>query len=264
MLEAYRTPDRLRARIAFHERYKGGGEDFHRRLFSLVTQRVEPAAGARILEVGSGTGRLWSMNAERVPPGWRITLTDASEGMVNAAREAAADAGLAATVLRADVQQLPFDATAFDLAFANHMLYHVPDLPRGLAELRRVLAPGGWLVAATNGAEHLAAIRDLALPLADVVTLYGVEPLSFTLENGAELLAAGFGEVELIRLDDEVLVDDAEVLLAYLRSMIYLPDDPGAEVASRLAEFEESVRERLAGGPLPVRRSTGFFLACRS
>lgn len=261
MLEAYRTPDRLRARIAFHERYAGKGEDFHRQLFSLVSERVEPAADARVLEVGSGTGRLWTMNAERVPPGWRITLTDASEGMVESARGAAADAGLAASVTRADVQGLPFGAGAFDLAFANHMLYHVPDLARGIAELRRVVCPGGWLVAATNGEAHLAAVRDLVAPLADVATVHGVEPLSFTLENGAAALGAEFGEVEAVRMDDALEVDDAEVQLAYLRSMVYLPDEPGPEVTRRVSEFEESVRRRLDSGPLSVRRSTGFFLA---
>lgn len=257
MLAAYRTPDRLRARIAFHERFGGEQEDFHRWLFA----HVGAPRAARVLEVGSGTSRLWAVNADEVPPGWRLTLTDISEGMLDATREVAADAGLSVGVLRVDVQDLPFADGSFDLAFANHMLYHLPDLDRGVAELRRVLTPGGLLVAATNGEAHLLELRELLAPLAGVVEAPGVGPLGFTLEEGAARLRSRFEHVETHRRDDAVLVDDPDVLLAYLRSLVYLPEHPDDALPTQLAAWEEGVRARLAGGPLTVRRSTGFFLA---
>ena len=49
-----------------------------------------------------------------------------------------------------DVQALPFEDASFDTVVAAWMLYHVPDLDRGLAEIARVLCPGGQLVAVTN------------------------------------------------------------------------------------------------------------------
>lgn len=258
MLEAYRTPDRLQARIAFHDRYAGAGEDFHRWLFS----HAEAAADARVLEVGAGTSRLWGTNADRVPPGWRLTLTDVSEGMVEATLGVVADAGLSASVRLADVQSLPFGDGEFDLAFANHMLYHVRDLPRAVAELRRVLRPGGLLIAATNGAQHLSGLRELPVELADdAVTVVGSAGLSFTLENGGQELRRAFSDVVVLRRDDEVLADDPDLVLAYLRSMIYLPAEPSPTVAARLAAWEAGVRTRMAEGPLVVQRSSGFFLA---
>jgi len=257
MLDAYRTPDRLKARIALYERYPSRAGDFHRWLFS----NTPAVQDARVLEVGAGTSRLWSANADRVPPGWRLTLTDISEGMVEASKRVAAEAGLSAQVLQADVQDLPFGAAAFDIALANHMLYHVPDLDRGLAELRRVLAPGGTLFAATNGERHMAGLKELPGPLTDVAEVQPTAPLKFTLENGAEQLREHFGHVEALRRDEVLLVDDEDVVLGYLRSLIYLPETPGPTVIKRLADWEDEVRRRLARGPLKVSVSSGFFMA---
>ena len=58
-----------------------------------------------------------------------------------------------------DVQHLLAPDAATTSCVAMWMLYHVPDLDRGLAELRRVLRPGGTLVAVTNGDEHVADLR---------------------------------------------------------------------------------------------------------
>lgn len=258
---AYRTPDRLQARIAFHERYPSTQGDFH----AWLLDHVDAAPAARVLEVGAGTGRLWAQQADRVPPGWRLTLTDLSPGMVSAAAGAALDAGLSAETLVADVTDLPFDASTFDVAFANHMLYHVTDLDRALAELRRVLAPGGTLVAATNGAAHLAGLRELAAEPTrwgfEGVRVEGAAPLTFTLEDGAAPLHRHFGNVELRQRRDVVFAEDPEVVLAYLRSMLYLPAAPPPELLERLAGWEQRVRLRLASRPLEVVRHSGFFLA---
>lgn len=48
-----------------------------------------------------------------------------------------------------DIQNIPYEDNSFDLVIANMMLYHVPDLPRALAEVGRVLKPEGKLYTAT-------------------------------------------------------------------------------------------------------------------
>ena len=82
--------------------------------------------------------------------------------------ELARERGVGAQV--GDVQQLPFEDESFDCAVAAWMLYHVPDVERGLAELARVLKPGGRLVAVTNRSDHLRELREL---------LGGVSPSQF-------------------------------------------------------------------------------------
>lgn len=264
--EPYGTPARLQARIALHASGAGTHEDFHHWLWRHVAAPAE----ADVLEVGVGSARLWATLASRVPAGWRLTLSDRSAGMVDEARSVlAALAGPErrapfgnARFLVADVADLPFPAARFDLAFANHMLYHVPDLAGAVAELRRVLRPGGTLVAATNGEAHLAEIAALLQELADAwpdVRVDRPNRLTFTLESGAETLGAAFDHVVLHDRSDVLHVTDATVLGRYLLSMAYAPD---AAVAADLEAWVEArVARALRDGPFAVRRDTGVFVA---
>ena len=105
------------------------------------------AYGAEVLEVGCGTGALWA-NVAPLLPDLRLTLTDLSEGMLAAAERAVSPLTNVAVagVRTCDVQELPFPDRSFDVAVANHMLYHVPDPLLAAAELARVLRPGGVLL----------------------------------------------------------------------------------------------------------------------
>lgn len=264
MLDAYRTPGRLQARILLHERFGDRRFDMHEWIFDLLLGASSPVTlpeRAQVLEVGAGTGRMWQVVAGRVPSAWQITLTDKSVGMQDALREMLGRQGLHATVQAADVMTLPFAAASFDLVFANHMLYHVPEPAVGISELRRVLRPGGLLVAATNGAGHMAQVTRLVREVAGLsgVTVMGAEPLSFTCESGAAQLARHFANVQLHPHDDQLLVTDHEALLAYLRSLLHVTDDAPAATEAGLHRWERRVRSV----PLPfaVDRATGVFLA---
>lgn len=96
------------------------------------------------------------------PAGWCIVCTDLSPGMAAEARsELAGEAGL--SFAAADAQALPFPDESFDVVLANFMLYHVPDRPRALAEIRRVLRSGRQFAAATVGRTHMGGMRELVL-----------------------------------------------------------------------------------------------------
>ena len=108
----------------------------------------------------------------------------------------------------ADVQQLPFDDDAFDLVLAAWVLFHLPDLDRGLAEIVRVLRPGGELIAVTNGPEHLHELWGL-------IEEPGYQ-LSFDGANGRELLERHFDRVRQIRLEATVTFHDHEPIRRYV------------------------------------------------
>jgi SAM-dependent methyltransferase len=119
----------------------------------IALEAVAAATPLRVLEVGCGWGAFAVRIAEAASA--EVVALDVSPRMVTLARERGVDARVG------DVQALPFEDSAFDCVVANWMLYHVPDLDRALSEIARVLRPGGRLVAATNGIDHLAELWSL-------------------------------------------------------------------------------------------------------
>lgn len=253
MLKAqYRDGSNLNARIALHARFSTATDDWHAWLMRLV----QPPPDARVLEVGCGTGALWGKVRAAVPPRWRLTLTDLSAGMLSEAREHLAAWGMVARYAQCDAQALPFAEGAFDTALANHMLYHVPDLGRGIAELARVLAPDGTLYAATNGEAHMRELEELAGE-ANLPPLHW--PLSFRLENGAEWLAPHFARVERHDFADALAVTEAEPLVAYIASMNAVT---GRTTPESVARLHEVIAGRLRrDGVIHIRKATGLFVA---
>ncbi|HZD71785.1 MAG TPA: class I SAM-dependent methyltransferase [Actinomycetes bacterium] len=108
-----------------------------------IADRLEEAAGAgaRFLEIGVGTGRIALPLYRR---GRRIVGVDLSVPMLERYRANAASAGLAPpAVMRADATRLPVRDACVDAVIEVHVLHLVPGWHQALAEVRRVLAPGG-------------------------------------------------------------------------------------------------------------------------
>jgi len=198
----YRTTGKLSARIELH-RHGVNPTPWH----DWVRDRLP--RGRRVLEVGAGTGALWPSK-----PDFQLVPTDLSTAMCTTLR----DKGFAPARCSADA--LPFPTGAFDGAIAGHMLYHVDDPARGIAELRRVLRPGGWLVATTNGEGHMAELWEIAARVGLPMSFPEATDLSFRAENAVELLSRHFDDVELARYEDELVVPTAEPVVAYLASCV--------------------------------------------
>ena len=102
-------------------------------------------AGRRILDVGCGSGVLFAALRDR---GAVVTGFDSSVGMLELARRRLGDD---ADLLVADLSRpLPFPDGAFDDVVASLVLHYLEDWAAPLAELRRVLKPGGRLIASVN------------------------------------------------------------------------------------------------------------------
>ena len=214
----YAEESRLEERIAAWEGLTGPNPR------ELALEAVAEARPRRVLEVGCGQG--WA--AEWIKDELRadVVAVDQSERMVELTPRRGVDAQVG------DVQDLPFEDESFDAALAAWMLYHVPDLDRGLSELARVLRPGGRLVAVTNAPESLH----------ELWTLLGADRTPFLIagfhsDNGAEILRRHFPHVEERQAAGTVTFADPEAVQRYVDSLVTVsatvPPFEGELVCSR-------------------------------
>ena len=215
----YASEAGLRARASVY----GGATD----AADVALAAVREAAPRRVLEVGCGWG--WFAERVAVELGAEVLAIDQSPRMVELARERGVDARVG------DVQALELADAAFDVAVANWMLYHVADLDRALAELARVLRPGGRLVAATNGLRHLHELWSL------VGRDRAWEPVRFFAETGEASLRPHFAHVERRDVEGPVTFATREDVRGYIASSVahkhladLVPELDGPLVATRV------------------------------
>lgn len=249
----YKDAANFDVRVELHRRFSVNKYGFHR----WVLDHFKLDEGSQLLELGCGPGGLWRSNRERIPASWQITLTDFSPGMLQQARQRLDEERFAYEV--ADAQALPFADASFDAVIANHMLYHVPDLPRALGEVRRVLKPSGRFYATTIGREHMRELDELVWKRWPNSPWKGLgESALFTLENGQEQLAPYFARITLDTYQDALEVTEAEPLAAYAFS-----GRLGSLLTREMREsFTTLIRQELAArGTIHITNASGIFEA---
>jgi len=100
-------------------------------------------AGMRVLDLAGGTGDLARLFADRVGPGGEVVLTDINREMLAVGRDRLLDLGLALPVLQCDAEKLPFPDNHFDIVTVAFGLRNMTHKDSAIAEMRRVLRPGG-------------------------------------------------------------------------------------------------------------------------
>ncbi len=169
----------------------GTSDDFAEWVIGLLARY----AGLDILDAGAGVGRFSAKLATLTDPPNSIVALDLFGSMLDTVRSRVRPV-CKLGLINGEIQRLPFADSAFDLIFANHVLYHLENIPSGLDQFIRVLRPTGTFVATTNA--DVADIPVIRLHR-EVVRRTGtdtqVEASRFALENGAEILGAKFGRV---------------------------------------------------------------------
>lgn len=254
--DQYKDASRLAARARLHAQYSRNPYGWFNWLFE---QYKQTPPNARVLELGAGAGWLWAKNLARIPAGWDITLSDFASGMLAEARKTLAQTAHDFRYEEIDAQHIPYPDATFDAVIANHMLYHVPDRAKAIAEMRRVLKPDGRLYTATNGENHMREIHALMARLGfrPEEWLDGfVMVRGYTLENAPGQLRVQFPNVEVRRYEDEIVVGAAQPVLDYILSFPVQPDD------QRIAELRAFVEAEIARiGSFTITKDSGIVVA---
>lgn len=190
-----------------------GYDTLNAHFVTLGTRLAERAAlfpGDQVLDVACGTGAVTLAAARRVEPEGHVTGIDLAPGMVARARANALGAGVAnVTFAVMDAEALEFADESFGAALSGLGLFFLPDMPRGLAEIARVLKPGGRLAFTCFGKGFLEPLNSL---LARDIRTHGLPPNPLVKQMSWEpdvlhgmLESAGFFMVRAAEEEGEVV-----------------------------------------------------------
>ena len=150
-MSAAEDPDRRLA--ALFDATAGGHDDPALRFYpfcaDVMADRLGLQAGARVLDVATGTGAAAVAAAQRIEPGGRVMAIDASEAMLDRAEANVRKMALSNVDLHhMDARRLDFRGGYFDDVLCSLALFYMPDMVAALADWMRVLKPGGRLAVA--------------------------------------------------------------------------------------------------------------------
>jgi SAM-dependent methyltransferase len=254
--EQYKDSSNLDARAAIHQRFSTNPYGWFRWVFDIL---LKLSGNARILELGCGNGQLWKENADRIPEGWNITLSDLSAGMLDAAWRNLVPTGRAFKFEEIDAQSIPYEDGTFEAVIANQMLYHVPDRTKAIAEIKRVLKTGGRLFTSTVGKDHMKEMMD---GYRRVHPSHVWESIAspFLLETSREQLTPFFSDVQLSRYEDNLQVTELEPIMAYIRSGVRVLELSEQELANLQNDLAKELQEK---GHIFISKNAGLFEAVK-
>jgi ubiquinone/menaquinone biosynthesis C-methylase UbiE len=254
--DQYGNAKNLDSRIQLHELYSTNKQDWHQWVF----EQIDFHESCKIIEFGCGSGVLWKKNEANIQPEWNVTLTDFSEGMLHDAQENIGNLeNMNYRVM--DVQSIQEKDHSYDIAIANHMLYHVKELQSAISELHRILKPSGKLYSSTNGINHMKEIQELinefdsslSIEISDVQK-------SFSIENGEKHLTKKIKNVTLIEFESNLKVTEVKPLIEYIYSMHYDLDKQMDQ--TRRDEFEQFLEGKMKeNGYIHITKAAGMFVA---
>ena len=247
--QQYANANNLNTRISIHDKYSTNKMGFG----NWIVSNYRINKGMKVLELGCGTGDMWKNRESLINLCSKLTLSDFSEGMLATTKSNIGEFdNVEYKVI--DIQEIPYEDETFDVVIANMMLYHVPDIDKGLAEVRRVLKRDGIFHCATYG-EH-----GIIEYLSKILSAYGVEDninKNFTLQNGYEILSKTFSKVEKLEYIDSLAVTNIDDMVEYIYSL--------SNMTSLNSVPKQVIKEILINnttdGILNVPKEYGMFIA---
>jgi demethylmenaquinone methyltransferase/2-methoxy-6-polyprenyl-1,4-benzoquinol methylase len=174
----------------------------HRLWKSFAVEMARPRRGERMLDVAAGSGDLAEALARRVAPGGEVWLTDLNRRMLERGRDRMLDAGLLAPAVQCDAERLPFPTAYFDCVTVGFGLRNMTRKDAALAEMARVLKPGGRLV--------VLEFSKVWKPLEPAYDVYSFKVLPWLGEHVAESIRMHPDQATLARMMEDAGLSKVE------------------------------------------------------
>lgn len=251
----YKTHQNLTDRINLWS-YGSNPESLHKWIFSKIQLRDYE----RVLELGCGTGQLWTENFRNVPATCSIILSDFSKKMLRKTRENVKPLNLPIKFEIVNAEKIPYPNQIFDVVIGCHMLYHIPNIQKALIEINRILKPGGRFISTTISRYHIQELKDFLSEF----DLYPKEMRNlfseFRNETGREILKSFFAEIKLYEYINHVNITSVEPLMRYIESMF--PKESYPNIQEKKHQVEEAIEIILEKrGIFKIKGISGLFEA---
>ena len=254
IIEHYMNTNNLDTRISFHDTFSVNKNDW----FSWIFEQIDFSTVYRLLEIGCGNGKLWENNHYNLR-NREIFLSDNSAGMVEETKQRLGDDY---NYLIIDCNDIPFKSNYFDNIIANHVLFYLNYLNRGLQEITRVLKSVGTFYCSTYSKLHMKEITEIVKQFDNRISLsINFLPDHFGLENGKEILSKYFSFVELKKYDDYLLVNEAQPLIDYILSC---HGNQNEYLSNRLKEFKHYINDLInKQNGIKITKDCGLFICTK-
>ncbi|MEW9532850.1 methyltransferase domain-containing protein [Microbispora sp. NPDC049125] len=251
-----------------HNRYRTNP----RSLIDHLVEQLELSGTETLLDIGCGNGFVLEHLRPHLADGHIVGL-DIAPGVLRAAEARLAGVATPCEWVEGSADDLSlFGDHAFERVIATYMMHYVPDIDRCLAEVRRVLRPGGRFVLTTDRTDsmvemyemHFAVLRDMDAPK----RLFKATPKArISLANGEEYLRRHFANVELRTWQDQLRFASAEAFMAFYSAHNYCcaASEPGDLGENFFEELHTRARARVEDviardGYFALTKFTGSFI----
>lgn len=251
IVEQYKNSNNLNVRISLHDQFSTNKTGW----FNWLFNQIDFSEVNRLLEIGCGNGKLWE-NRNIDLRNREIFLSDISEGMVHEVRK---KLGKDYNCIVADCQAIPFKDGYFDAVIANHVLFYIQNLDKGLSEICRVLKDNGTFYCSTYGKKHMKEITELVQSFDSRVELSQNSLFDiFGIENGEIILKKYFKSVQFISYEDSLIVDQVQPLVDYIMSCHGNQNEILGPKISKFKEYVESIISK--NGNITITKQAGLFI----
>lgn len=254
IVEQYKNSNNLNIRITLHDQFSTNKTGW----FNWLFKQIDFSKVNRLLEIGCGNGKLWE-NRNIDLRNREIFLSDISEGMVHEVRK---KLGKDYNCIVTDCQAIPFKDGYFDAVIANHVLFYIQNLEKGLSEICRVLKDNGIFYCSTYGKEHMKEITELVKSFDSSVELSQNRLFEiFGIENGEKILKKYFKSVQFIPYEDSLIVDKAQPLVDYIMSCHGNQNEKLGPKIFKFKEYVESII--LKKKSIKISKQAGLFICTK-